>query len=448
MDLSQNITVENKQILSQAQIQSLEILAMDAVELEEFLQNEYMSNPLLEHRTDSDMHISMENDVRWFENSRSYKGRDYRGDSDDDFDAYRNLAAADPEYLKNYFVSQLDHSRFSKEEWSLALYMIDCLDDDGYFRMTVEEVTKLTDASTEQVQKVLDVLRDLEPFGVFSPNLAECLIKQLEVQGLDEPNLCRIIREYLPEISEGKISVISRNTGLTTSQIRKYIAIIAKLQPKPLSGLQETEVSYIVPDIIYTRKDNGWEIAINDRWMGEYHINTPYLQMMKDAKDPELTEYFKTKLERSRFILRSIAQRRETMNSIAQAILEKQEDYFLGKGLLRPMTMSSLAEEMDVHPSTVSRAVKGKYIKAPIGTILIKNLFQSGISTDKGEDMSAERIKEHIKMLIEQEDKRKPYSDAKLVELLVAEGIHISRRAVAKYRDELFIRSSFDRKIR
>lgn len=471
MELTQQITVENKQMLCQAQIQSLEILAMDAVELEEFLQNEYMSNPMLEHTSnhemntsvenpyaterlpgmenymDAESHSSMDNFSSWYENQ--YAGQGYREERDDDTEERGDLKAPDTDYLKNYIMSQLDIQRFSREEWQLILYLIDCLEDDGFFKMEASEVARLTNRSETQVEEMLKILRNLEPFGIFARDLSHCLIRQLEVMGIDNPALYTMVSDYLPEIGDGKISVISRNLGLSTAEVRKYIALIGKLNPRPLSGLQESEVSYIVPDIIYSKKNGEWEITVNDKWFGEYHINDYYLRMMKESNDPVLFEYFKQKLERSRFILTSIEQRRETMRSISKAILEKQMDYLEGKGRLKPMTMCTLAEELHIHPSTVSRAIKGKYMQSPAGTILIKKLFCSTVSScEGGEELSANHIKERIKELIEEEDKRKPLSDAKLVELLVAEGIHISRRAVAKYRDELWIKSSFDRKIR
>lgn len=266
--------------------------------------------------------------------------------------------------------------------------------------------------------------------------------------GEEDEGLKLVVDKYLPEISEGKISVISRQTGLSTAQIRKYIAKIAKLNPKPLSGLQQAEVSYIVPDIVYDLKNGQWEISINDRWSGNYHVNEQYVEMMRSSRDAELSGYFKKNLDRCRFILNSVEQRRETMKSIARALLQKQKEYFAGRSNPVPMTMCALAEELHVHPSTVSRAVRGKYIKSPAGTILMKKLFAGAVACEKGEELSAEHIKERIRSLVDSEDKRRPYSDAKLVELLVMEGIHISRRAVAKYRDELWIKSSFDRKIR
>ena len=446
MELSQHLALETKQILCQSQIQSLEILAMDAIELEEFLQNEYMSNPLLDCNLDSSVPSGMGQDVRWFDHDT--RKRRNRGDEDEDYDSRNNLAAPEEDYLKKYLLSQIEMSAFSGEEWKLAGYLVDCLEDDGFFRMSIEETAKLTGVPEQTVERVLARLKDLEPFGVFASGLSECLLKQLEVMGEEDEGLKLVVSRYLPEVSEGKISVISRQTGLSTAQIRKYIARITKLNPKPLSGLQQTEVNYIVPDIIYDFRNGQWEISINDRWSGNYHVNDQYVAMMRSSTDAELTGYFKKNLDRCRFILNSVEQRRETMKSIARAILGRQEAYFSGRGNPAPMTMCALAEELHVHPSTVSRAVRGKYVKSPAGTILMKKLFAGTVSCERGEELSAGHIKDRIKSLVDGEDKRRPYSDARLVELLVAEGIHISRRAVAKYRDELWIKSSFDRKIR
>lgn len=224
MELSQHVALETKQILCQSQIQSLEILAMDAIELEEFLQNEYMSNPLLDCNLDSSVPSGMGQDVRWFDHDT--RKRRNRGDEDEDYDSRNNLAAPEEDYLKKYLLSQIEMSAFSGEEWKLAGYLVDCLEDDGFFRMSIEETAKLTGVPEQTVERVLARLKDLEPFGVFASGLSECLLKQLEVMGEEDEGLKLVVSRYLPEVSEGKISVISRQTGLSTAQIRKYIARI------------------------------------------------------------------------------------------------------------------------------------------------------------------------------------------------------------------------------
>lgn len=171
------------------------------------------------------------------------------------------------------------------------------------------------------------------------------------------------------------------------------------------------------------------------------------MHMMKETNDRELFEYFKKKLERARFLLQSIEQRRETMRRIAEALAAWQEDYFLGRGELKPMGMAEVAQAVQVHPSTVSRGIKGKYIQYPHGTVLLKQLFSQAVGSAGAEDgWTAAAIKKRICELIDREDKKKPYSDQKLADLLNSENIVISRRAVAKYREETGIRGSFERK--
>lgn len=447
MEMNQRIAVETKQILSQTQIQSLEILAMDTVELEAFLQNEYMDNPLLEHTPTNEISSSMENYSKIYENP--YTGGNYVNDKEDERDEGRTFVAPKKDYLKEYLTSQLDIQHFSKEEWQLISFCIGCLEDDGLFTLELDELCHLTGRDKNQVEDILGVLQDLEPYGIFAKDLPNCLIKQLEMMEIVNPVLNEIILNHLTDISEGKISTISRKMNLSTAEVRKYIAIISKLNPKPLCGLQETEVNYIVPDIIFEKQNNQWEVKINDNWFGEYGISDYYIRMMQEAKDPELVQYFKKKLERSRFIISSIEQRRETIYNISEIILNRQKDFFEGHGMLKPITMAEIAEEIGVHPSTITRAVKGKYIQSPQGTLLMKNVFSTAVSSSgRGDDVSSNHVKERIRELIDGEDKRNPLSDSKLVEILKKEGIQISRRAIAKYRDEMWIKSSFDRKER
>ena len=451
MDFSQQISLENKQVLSQSQLQSLEILSMDGTELHDFLQNEYMNNPLMECTESPDSSSSQyelyqtDNFSRYNDTYNRKFSKNYKEDSDCDIN--NMIESFDSNYLKNYFLEQIPSDTFSKKELSIAVYLIENLDSNGFLSMSSTEIASNNSCSETEAEKVLTILKSLEPCGVFSKTLSECLLKQLETQKIHILGLSLIIKDYLSEIGEGKISTISRNTGLTTAQIRTCIAQIEKLNPRPLSGIQRENADYIVPDIIFDYIDGSWEISINDYYCSNYHLNNYYLNLMHSLKDPELSQYFKSNLERCRFILNSIEQRNKTMQQISAMILSKQEKYLLGQGNLFPMTMNELAQELNISPSTVSRAIKGKYIKFPAGTILLKKLFSAAVSSNKDSLFSSTDIKKKIKELIDTEDKQKPYSDSKLVKLLSKSGIEISRRVVAKYREELWIKSSYERKI-
>lgn len=445
MELSYGVSLEQKQQLSQNQIQSLEILAMDGTELSHFLQNEYLENPLMDcgGRT---VGSGTEEINKTYEHTVTY-GRNYEEIVEEDDKRRKDIPMPDQDSVKNYLLYQLPRTQFTEEQWSLLEYMVDCLDDTGFFTVPVKEVAENTGMSQDEVRHALDVLQKLEPYGIFAPDLKHCLLRQLEVQGLRGSVVWKVVEEHLENVANGKISTISRSLRLPTVEVRKCIEQIAQLNPRPMSEFASGHANFIVPDIIFREEHGKWEVELNDDWVEDYHINDYYLRMMKESKDEELSEYFRIKLERVRFVMNSIAQRRQTMILISEEVLRRQQTYLERKAYLQPMTMTDVADAVGIHTSTVSRAIKGKYIQYPGGTVLMKNLFSASVTRADGDvAVGTMQIKEMIRELIDQEDKRKPYSDQALVKALKEKNIEISRRAVAKYREELGIRGSFDRK--
>lgn len=446
MSINMNLTMEQKQLLSQSQIQSLELLAMCNVELSAFLNKEYLENPLLDHDDTGDNMGNTEDFHVLYERHQTMN--EGYGHADRTEERPREIIPASTGIgIEDYLKEQLDAKRYTAEEWNVIEFLIMNLDDNGFYTMSVEETANMVKAPAELVGECLEDLRQLEPFGIFAENLSACLLRQLEVMGVEDENLVEIIRSHLEDASLGKISNITRKLGISSVSVRKYIAFIGTLNPRPLSGFYTGNNSYVVPDIIFNRKGDQWDISLNDNWIGNYHLNDYYLRMIAESKDPQLQEYFKTKLERARFIMSSIEQRRKTVLEIAGAVLEWQKDYFEGKADPRPMTMTDVAEKLGIHPSTVSRATSGKYIQYPRGTVLMKELFSAAVSSgESSESLTASQIKKMIKELIEGENKKKPYSDQALVKLLEEKGVKLSRRGAAKYREEMGIRGSFERK--
>lgn len=444
MELGYDISIELRQSLSQNQIQSLEILSMDGAELSAFLQNEYLENPLLDC---SGSHDSSTEDLnKTYEHAVTY-GRTYEEMIEEE-DKRRKDIPVEEDKVKSYLLYQLPIDQFSGEEWSLMEYMVECLEDTGFFTVSADEVASQTGMPVETVERLLSLLRQLEPCGIFASDLKHCLLRQLEVQGLKDSPVWMVVERHLKDVATGKISSISRSLKLSTAEVRKCINQIARLNPRPMGGIGGGSTHYIVPDVIFRMEDGKWEVQLNDDWLEDYRVNDYYLKMMNESKDEELTEYFRSKLERVRFVLRSIAQRRQTLLTISEQILERQKGYLEGREYLKPMTMTELAEQIGIHASTVSRAVRGKYIQYPRGTVTMKSMFSSPVSKkDKEAGASVMQIKGVLRELIDGEDKKKPYSDQALLELLKEKKIEISRRAVAKYREELGIRGSFDRKM-
>lgn len=413
---------------------------MSMTELQDFLQNEEIENPLVEYsanRQESPVPVS------YREYDRFYNG----GNRDDDSEGELYEAEDGRKKIEDMISMQLDWSQMGEQERQIVDFCIQSLEQSGYLLVPAEEIAKTLRADVEQVSSVLQRLKMLDPKGIFASGLEECLI--LQIQGMErEHELEMIIRNHLQDVAEGKISSISRSMKLPSVEVRKLIHVIRELNPRPLNGYGEGSAQYIFPDIILGYQDGQWTISLNDKWAGNISINEFYVHMMETAQDEELKTYFEEKLKRARFIMNAVEQRRKTLEGITEGILRRQAGYFLGKEPLRPMTLEEIADEREIHKSTVSRAIRDKYILAPVGCLLIRDLFTTGISGGSGDgpDVSRNTVKSRLKALVDQENKRKPYSDEQLARLLEAEGMPVSRRTVAKYRMELGINGAFQRR--
>lgn len=268
--MSMSLSYEQKQLLSQKQIQSVALLNMCNMELSSFLNNEYLENPLLDHDGGNDTLGMAEEFSSWYHQNQTFnEGYD---DNDKNETYHReHVPIEESEKLKRYLKEQLDAGTYTEKEWSLIDFMIMNLDDSGLYTTSVEETARIAHAPADTVKRCLNELKQLEPPGIFAENLPECLLRQLEVLGADADDLKDIIRFHLDDVTHGRISNITRHLGLSSVQVRKYIAFIGTLNPAPLAGFGAGNNSYIVPDIIFERKRNSWEITLNDEWIGKYY---------------------------------------------------------------------------------------------------------------------------------------------------------------------------------
>ena len=440
MEIKTDISLQAKQVLSQVQMQSLNILSMSMTELEEFLQNEEIENPLVEY---SSGRQEGELPVAYREYDRFYNGASRDGDSRGEI-----YEADDTEQsVENMIMMQLPWKTFTEEQHRIVKFCVHSLDQNGYLTVPPSEIAEALKAEVSEVEYIVSRLKELEPVGIFAFSLEECLV--LQVLGMEqEAALCTIIRNHLQDVADGKISTISRRLKLSSVEVRKLIHVIRNLNPRPLNGYGGDRAQYVFPDIILSYQDGQWSVSLNDKWAGNISINEFYVHMMETAQDEELKNYFEEKLKRARFIMNAVEQRRRTLEGITEGILKRQAGYFLGKEPLKPMTLEEIAAEREIHKSTVSRAIRGKYILTPAGCLLIRDLFTTGISAGgkTREDVSRNTVKSRLKALVDQEDKKHPCSDEQLAKLLEAEGMAISRRTVAKYRMELGIGGAFSRR--
>lgn len=437
--MKMEVELQIRQMLSQVQMQSLNILSMSMKELQDFLQNEEIENPLMEYsagRAEGGIPVTYREQERFYSRGAELE------DGEQDF--YEGEITH--ETIEDMVIMQLSWDQLSERRKRIVKFCVQSLDQGGYLSLSAEEIAKLLDEEIPRVEQVLAELKSLEPRGIFAADLEECLLMQ--IQGMEQEELLRaLIMNHLQDMADGKISSISRALKLSSVDVRKLIHVIKNLNPRPLNGYGEERVLYILPDIILNYQDQQWSISLNDQWTGSIGINEFYVKMLETAQEQELKTYFEQKLQRARQIVTAVEQRRKTLIGISEEIIKRQSGYLLGLEPLKPMTLEEIASAREIHVSTVSRAIRDKYVLAPVGCLFIRDLFTTGISSgeNNGVEVSRNAVKEQLKKLVDEEDKSNPYSDEQLAKRLKDMGMPISRRTVAKYRMELGIGGRFQR---
>ncbi len=457
MELGYNLTLKQAQklIMTPELRQAIELLQFTSLELDEYLENQIEINPLLEMEETKDEHENMEEDskedeeIDWKEVIESYDDISYKPQNEKDQKeyTYENFVSYSPS-LKEHLLLQIKLSLINKKDIEVGEILIDYIDEDGYFRGELEQIGEELNRERKSVESVLKKIQTFDPIGVGARDLKECLAIQLRSKNIKEPNVYEIVENHLEDIAKNRLQKISKELDIELKEVQKNCDLIRTLEPKPGRGYSgnEREVKYITPDVILRKIDGEYFILLNDITAPRLNINRYYKELITKSNDTNISDYLTKKLNSAMWIIKSIEQRRMTIYNVVKSILKHQED-FLKKGekALKPLTLKEVADDINVHESTVSRAVNGKYMQAPNGLFELKYFFSSGVSSNKG-DVSAISIKAIIKDLIEKEDVKKPLSDQKITDILKGKGISISRRTVAKYRDELNIPSSTLRK--
>lgn len=453
MEFKLNLTQEQKLIMTQQMQLSVKLLQMSNFEIQNYIEKEIQENPVLDaeyKKNDSEKpkdEIDYKSFIKYLEFD-DYGHGNYSRDRDEDEVSPFNFISA-KKSLKEFLMEQiveLNESTFVK---AICKYMIENIDHKGYLDITLEEVQEELSISSELAESCLNIVQSLEPHGIGARDLKECLKIQLKVKGFQDENVYKIIDSYLEMIAENKYNIIAKELKVDVKKAQEYGDLIKSLEPKPSRGFfTGEETKYIVPEA-YIKKINGeYCIIMNDGSIPKLNINQLYKQIINNEDDKETVKFVKDKLNSAVFLIKSINQRENTIYSILEKIVEIQKDYFeFGEAFLKPMTLKEIADNLEIHESTVSRAIREKYIHTDRGTIKIKDLFTTGISrVDSFEDVSTKIIKKEIEELVNNEDKKKPLSDQKICALLKEKDIDISRRTVAKYREEIGIKSSSKRK--
>lgn len=417
MDLTLSINPVQKQILSQKMIQSVNILQMDSLELNQYLTEITQENPLLElipHK------------------SEEYPFNDPEDESQD-WKFHEETAESLQEHLWNQIVM----FPFPAKDEPALHFLLDSLDNNGYYTDSLNAFAYRFNLTKEHAAKMLIAIRSLSPAGVGARNLEDCLCLQLERQGCLSPQLEDFIKNHLRKMAKNQLPAIAHSMNLPLTTIEKYCHLVRQLNPKPGSIFTDSRlIPYIIPDVLIVKTAKHFEIMLNECLYPDVCFNTEYVKMSHEQTDPEIHAYIADKLRQAEWIRQCMEQRNTTLFRVAQAILSEQDTFFQnGPAFLKPLGMSKVADTLGIHESTVSRAASGKYLQCYWGVFPLTSFFVKA-APDRQSGFTVSDVKAALKNLISHENEHSPYSDQMLSELLTVQGFTISRRTVAKYRYE------------
>lgn len=453
MEFRLNLTQEQKLIMTQQMQLSVKLLQMSNFEIQKYIEKEVQENPVLdaEYRKNENDSGKLKDEIDYKKFLKYLDFDDYGHGSyskdEEEVSPFNFISAK--QSLKEFLVEQIVELDENNNLKSVCKYIIENIDERGYLDNTLEDIQNELSISRELAEKALEIIQSLEPLGIGARDIKECLKIQLKTKGIEDEKIYKIVDDYLEMIAENKYNIIAKDLKITIKEAQDYGDIIKSLEPKPSRGFYTgEETKYIVPEAYIKKIDEEYCIIMNDGSIPRLNINQLYKQIINKEEDKETVKFVKDKLNSAVFLIKSIRQRENTIYNILEKILEIQKEYFeFGDEYLKPMTLKEIADSLEIHESTVSRAIREKYIHTDKGTIKIKDLFTTGISrTDSFEDISTKIIKKEIQELVNGEDKKKPFSDQKICDLLKNRSIDISRRTVAKYREEIGIKSSSKRK--
>lgn len=460
-----------RMILSPQMQQAIHMLQMPLMELRALIQQELTLNPVLEDKLDIETPSSTTQETVKSEHETELdfkeefnaltklddEWRDYFGQSG----SFRKFTQQDEEKRK-FMLDSVTTGESLQDHllWQLGLYITDTnkkalgeliignIDDNGYLRTSIEELTAQSGKSTEEIEEVLAIIQTFNPIGVGARDIKECLLIQLDRLGKNNSLETKIIENYLDLVGEHKHKQIADALNVTEQEVQKAVEVITTLDPKPGLMFSQENSQYVVPDVFVEKVDGEYAVTLNDERIPHLYISNLYRSLMHKKDTPQETiNYIKDKIKSGNWLIRNIHQRQQTIFKIASEIVRIQREFLEeGPSFLRPLTMQEVASAVGLHESTISRAIANKYFQTPQGTFQFKYFFSSGIRSETGEVVSITNLKEQITMMIKEENPQHPLSDQEIIERFAAQGIKIARRTIAKYRHELGIQASSLRK--
>ena len=480
LELKQQLKLAQKLVMTQQLRQAIKLLQLNRLELSDALQAEIEQNPALEEDLSTpetlepsfSLSSTAEETLPAPEPEVTESVKVSEGLTEINWDDYTNLyeGGGDSPYESNFsftreappedapsqfdFISekpglsaylnwQLAHSNLDPAEWEIAQYIVGNLNRYGFLEVDLERIMAETGCSRDDAEYVLEVIQELDPPGIAARDVSESLFLQLERLGKGDSLAAEIVLHHLPLLETRNYKALARETGRKKPELERAVNfIVAELTPYPGLPYSNEATNYIVPDVYVRKVDGEYVIQLNDDDLPRLKLSSLYQEMLKKDKTlaKESRQYIQDKLKNADWFIKSLYQRQRTIYRVMESILRFQHDFFeRGPAHLRPLILKDVADDIEMHESTVSRVTSNKYVHTPQGIYELKYFFSTAISRDGDDDMAAESIKTMIRKMIQEEDKNDPLSDNAISEKLAMENIRIARRTVAKYREQMKI---------
>jgi len=469
LELQQNLRLQQQLVMTPQLQMAIKLLQLSRMELVEMIQQELENNPTLEEEQEIDteqlteaqspeeqapQEVSIEEKFDDFADWQNYM---------DEFNSvgkvhFESEKKESPDYeaftasktsLTDHLRWQLLMTKPTEEEETIGSYIIGSINEDGYLDLSVEEIARLAGATEEKVGQVLSLMQTFDPPGICARDLEECLLIQAAQLGIDEPLIVQIISNHIKDLENKRYKIIAKALNTSLDNIIAAVNMIKRLDPRPGDKFSENDQIYIVPDVYVYKTDDDFVILLNDDDMPRVQINSYYKKAAKKGEriSEEAKNYLKDRLRSAEWLIKSIQHRRKTIYNVMESIVKFQRGFFEhGISHLKPLVLRDVADDIEMHESTISRVTNNKYAYTPQGIFELKFFFNSSINRSHGETIASASVQEEIRKIIEKENPKKPFSDKKIVEMLKDQDIDIARRTVAKYRENLGILSSSKRK--
>ena len=476
LQLKQSLSLSQQLIMTPQLQQAIKLLQLSRLELLETITQELETNPLLDEQATDEpdeekevieepnetdeqssqevTEITIEENVREDIDWETYLSEYNTGWADTPYDGREpptlEIMNASKTSLSSHLMWQLGLSDLDDSQREIGIQIIGNVDGDGYLKISVEELVQLTGYSQEEIEETLYLIQMFDPIGIAARDTRECLLIQARFSNLGGTVVEKIIINHMDDLEDKRYDRIAKGLAISLQEVLSAVSIISNLEPKPGRLYNDDETIYISPDIYVFKVGDDYEIVLNEDGMPKLRINSYYREILasKDSLGKDTREYIQEKLKSAAWLIKSIHQRHRTIYKVTESIVQFQRD-FLDKGIayLKPLVLRDVAEQIQMHESTVSRVTTNKYIHTPQGVFELKFFFNSAVSSVEGESIASESVKEHIRSIVKSEDKRKPFSDQELCNILKKSNINVARRTVAKYRETLGILPSRKRRV-